>query len=113
MLSIDEQPLTTNDMNIIKKVIIPRISTYWEILQTYLSLDDETNRKYSGDSKQCCTALLEHWISSSQGEAPKTYTKLLEVLNEIPELTGFTEIIKQCLEKEGVFIGQYFFVHCS
>ena len=108
MLSTDEPTLTMHDMNMIKKIIIPRISTYWEILQAYLILDittaDEPDTKYDGDSKQCCTALLEDWISSSKG-VPKTYAKLLEVLNSIPEVTGFTKIIKECLEKEGVFIG--------
>ena len=105
-----EQSLTTNDMIIIKRVIVPRISIHWEILQAYLNLGDET---YNGNSKQCCTALLEDWIYSSKGEAPKTYTKLLEILNKIPELTGFTKIIEQCLENEGVFIGMYFAIFSS
>ena len=110
MLSTDEPTLTIRDMNVIKKIIIPRISTYWEILQAYLMLDitsdDESAKKYNGDSKQCCTALLEDWIISSEGFGdPKTYAKLLDILNEIPEVTGYTKIIKECLEKEGVFIG--------
>ena len=107
VLSTDESTLTISDMIVIKKIIIPRISTYWEILQAYLMFDvttDTLDTKYNGDSKQCCTALLEDWICSSSG-VPKTYAKLLEVLNEIPEVTGFTKIIKECLEKEGVFIG--------
>ena len=107
MLSSSEPTLTIHDMKVIKKIIVPRISTYWEILQAYLMLDittDESAKKYNGDSKQCCTALLEDWITSSEGD-PKTYAKLLEILNEIPEVTGYTKIIKECLEKEGVFIG--------
>ena len=38
---------------------------------------------------------------------PRTYAKLLEILNNIPEVTGFTKIIQQSLENEGILIGMY------
>ena len=96
----------------IKKIVVPRISTYWEILQAYLIIDiEELDKTYAGDPKQCCTALLEDWICSSKGDIPKTYARLLETLNEIPELTGFTKIIQQSLEKEGILIGMCNYVY--
>ena len=111
VLTDKSSTLTKIDMKMIKKIFVPRISTYWEILQAYLmsdiTADDESDKTYTGDPKQCCTALLEDWICSSKGDIPKTYAKLLEILNDIPELTGFTKIIQQSLEKEGILIGTY------
>ena len=111
LIDDDETTLTKNDMRIIKKIIVPRISTCWEILRAYLIMDitagDEPDKIYTGDPKQCCIAVLEDWICSSKGSFPKTYAKLLEILNDIPELTGFTTIIQQSLEKEGILIGMY------
>lgn len=95
-------------MKVIKKIVVPRVSTHWEILGAYLiTSDEESDRKYTGDSKYCCTTVLEEWISSSRGVNPKTYTKLLEVISEIPEVAAFAKIIKQCLENEGIYIGMY------
>ena len=95
-------------MKMIKKIIVPRVSIHWEILQAYLfhgiTIDETSSKKYEGDSRHCCTALLEEWILSNKG-APKTYTVLLEVICEIPEVASFAQIIKECLEKEGVFVG--------
>ena len=111
LIGDDEATLTKYDMKIIKKIIVPRISTYWEILKAYImpdiTADDEPDKTYTGDPKQCCTALLEDWICSSKGHYPKTYAKLLEILNNIPEVTGFTKIIQQSLENEGILIGMY------
>ena len=111
MLTDEPSTLTKIDMKMIKKIFIPRISTYWEMLQAYLMSDitddDEPDKLYIGDPKQCCTALLEDWICSSKQDVPKTCAKLLEILNEIPELTGFTKITQQSLENEGIFIGTY------
>ena len=111
LIEDDEATLTKYDMKIIKKIIVPRISTYWEILKAYImpdiTADDEPDKAYTGDPKQCCTALLEDWICSSKGNSRKTYAKLLEILNDIPEVTGFTKIIKQTLENEGILIGKY------
>ena len=58
--------------------------------------------------RERCTALLEDWVSTDNGVKPKTWKKLIEVLNEIEELEPVIEGIKQCLMSEGVTIdGKY------
>ena len=57
---------------------------------------------HRGDPKQCCTALIEDWISTDNGVKPKTWNKLIEVLSEIDELALATKQIKEALQGEGV-----------
>ena len=63
---------------------------------------------FRGDPKQCCTALIEDWISSNNGVKPKTWDKLIEVLSEINELTSATRDIKDQLQLEGIELNGMF-----
>ena len=98
-------------MKLINKHVIPRISAEWETVAAYLeysiaikNLIIRTNR---GLPRECCTALLEDWITSDNGVKPKTWEKLIEVLNKISSLSMVTKQIKQCLYQEGVLEGIY------
>ena len=104
LLLANELPIT--NMKLMHKIVIPKVSPYWEKLHAYLEYDiitkKEIETKYKGDPQQCCTALLEDWIMSDRRVGPKTYTKLLEVLDEMIEIGSITEQIKNCLVQEKV-----------
>ena len=59
-------------------------------------------------SRDCCKALLEDWVTTDNGVKPKTWEKLIEVLSDIEELQPVIEEIKQKLISEGVtLVGVY------
>jgi len=90
-------------MKLINDIIVPKVSAYWHVVLIYLeygiAFKKELERKHKGDPRQCCAALFEDWITSSRGAGPKTYTKLFEVLDQVPELVGATAEIRQLLGK--------------
>ena len=92
--------------------VIPRISADWETVAAYLeysiatkNLIKKTNR---GLPRECCTGLLEDWITSDNGVKPKTWEKFVDVLSQISSLAMVTKQIKQCLCQEGVLGGKSF-----
>ena len=98
-------------MRLLYKIVIPKISAHWDVVLANLEYDlafkQELDRKYRGNPRECCTALLEDWISSDRGISPKTFTKLLEVLCAINEIASFMRDIMDDLKKEGIPIGNY------
>ena len=93
-----------------QKYVIPRISAEWQTVAAYLEysiattkLIKKTNR---GLPRDCCTELLEDWITTDNGVKPKTWEKFVEVLSEISSLAMVTKQIKQCLYQEGVLGGK-------
>ena len=105
----NEQPIS--DMKLLYKLVIPKISAHWDVvlanLEYELAFKQELDRKYKGNPRECCTALLEDWISSNRGVIPKTFTKLLEVLCTINEIAPFMRDMIEALKKEGIAIGNY------
>ena len=99
------------DVKLMHKHIIPRISADWETVAAYLeySIADKRliNKTHRGLPRECCTELLEDWVSSDKGVKPKTWKKLIEVLKEISSLVAVTKQIEQCLEQEGVLQGNF------
>ena len=104
---VDDHPIT--NMRILHKIIIPKISAHWDVVLANLEYDlafkQELDRMYRGNPRECCTALLEDWISSNRGISPKTFTKLLEVLCAINDIAPFMRDIIDGLKKEGIAIG--------
>ena len=104
---VNGQPIT--GMKLLHKLVIPKISAHWDVVLANLEYDlafkQELDKKYRGDPRQCCTALLEDWITSNRGISPKTYTKLLEVFCSISDIAPFTGDIMDGLKKEGITIG--------
>ena len=100
------EKLCISDTKLINKIIVPKVSVYWHVILFYLGYDiafkKNLEKKYNNDPQQCCTALFENWITSSRGIGPKTYSKLLNVLNQFPETSNYTAEIKQCLKKQGI-----------
>ena len=102
---------TITDMRLLYKIVIPKISAHWDVVLANLEYDlafkQELDRKYRGNPRECCTALLEDWISSNRGISPKTFSKLLEVLCSINDIAPFVRNIMDELRKEGIAIGNY------
>ena len=74
------------DMRNLIKIVIPRIEADWEDLAYLLEFDMNTVkniREGCCDNKKRCKKLLVVWLSSSQGVAPKTWSKLLERIKEV------------------------------
>ena len=105
----NEHPI--NDMRLLYKIVIPKISAHWDVVLANLEYDlafkQELDRKYRGNPRECCTALLEDWISSNRGISPKTFTKLLEVLCTINDIAPFMRDIIDGLKKEGIATGKH------
>ena len=103
----NDQPIT--DMKLLYKLVIPKISAHWDVVLANLEYDlafkQELHRKYRGNPRECCTDLLEDWISSDRGISPKTFTKLLEVLCTINDVAPFMRDMIDGLKKEGIAIG--------
>ena len=92
------------------KHVIPRISAEWDTVAAFLDYStamkntiDKANR---GLPRECCTELLENWITTDNGVKPKTWEKFVEVLSKISQLAMVTKEIKQCLYQEGVLGGK-------
>ena len=97
-------------MELVHKHVIPKISEEWETvcdhLEYSLAIKNIISRTNNESSTECCTALLKDWVTSDNGVKPKTWEKLIEVLNEISSLAVVTKQIKQYLYKEGVIAGK-------
>ena len=93
------------------KLVIPKVSAHWDVVLTNLQYDlafkQELDRRFNGNPRQCCVALLEDWISSNRGVSPKTFTKLLEVLCTINDIAPFMTDMIDGFKKEGITIGMY------
>ena len=87
------------------KLVIPEVSYCWKKIADFLeypaSKKKEIGVRQHSDPYNCCAELMEDWLNSDQGGTPKTWHKLLSVLEEIKELSRVTYSIKQNLLKEG------------
>ena len=87
------------------KLVIPQISAHWKIVAAYLEYPltkkKEIDERHHGDPSNCCTELMEDWLTSNQGVSPKSWHKLLSVLKEIGQLSSAANYIEQCLINEG------------
>ena len=93
-------------MKLIRKLVIPKVSYCWEAIADFLEYatakKKEIKERQRGDPSKCCIELMEDWLTSDRGVAPKTWHKLVSVLKEIKELSSEVDSIKQSLLKEGL-----------
>ena len=96
-------------MKLLHEHVIPRICAEWETVAAYLGysipMKKMISRTNRGLPRECCTVLLEDWVTTDNGVKPKTWEKLIEVLSEISSLAMVTKQIKKCLQQEGVLEG--------
>ena len=63
--------------------------------------------------RQCCTALLEDWVTTDNGVKPKTWKKLIEVLSEVEDVKPVINEIKEGLMSEGVVLYGGYVIVCT
>ena len=99
------------------KYVIPNISADWEEVAAFLEFNNPTIRSIKkanrGLPRECCTELLQDWITTHNGVKPKTWEKFIEVLSQIGSLAMVTRQIKQCLSQEGVLGGDFCITVCG
>lgn len=93
---------------LIEGIVLPRVSAHWDTIAAFLEYPipktKEINVHCRGDPRQCCKMLLEDWFTTSNGVAPKTWEKLVEVLSEISDIAASTVQIKKSLREKGMII---------
>ena len=99
------------NLMLMHKHVIPNISADWEVVAAFLDYNIPTinliKRAHRRLPRECCTELLQDWITTDNGVKPKTYEKFIEVLSQIGSLVMVTRQIKQCLCQEGVLGGDF------
>ena len=97
---------TEPSMKWVHKLIIPQVSYCWRKLADYLEYSvakkKEIEERQRGDPYKCCVELMEDWLTSDRGVAPKTWCTLVSVIKEIEELASSANSIEQHLLKEGL-----------
>ena len=85
------------------KFVIPKIAADWETVAYFLEFQPSRvkiiKEKCLNNPEKCCREVFIHWLDSKEGISPKTWKKLLKILNDITELTAVTEQIKKELEQ--------------
>ena len=94
------------NMKWMHKVVIPRVSFCWEKVADYLEYEiekkKEIEKKSHHDPTECCTHLMQDWLCSDRGVAPKTWNTLISTLKDIKELSSIVCTIEQELSQEGL-----------
>ena len=96
--------LTTTEPTMKQLVIsvVPRITAEWNKVAHCLEFTIPSikiiRQKYRDDPEECCRTLLEEWISTDQGVAPKNWTTLLSVLKQIRGLASACNEIEEDLK---------------
>ena len=81
------------------KVVVPRIAAEWEDFAYALDYDiyivQYIKYKHYDDPRECCKELLKNWLITNNGAKPKTWSTLLEIVEEVDALVpARKEIIK-------------------
>ena len=86
----------------INKIVIPRIQAEWQDVAyalCYKICEVKAIRTDNKNSKKCCQELFEDWLSTNHGAGPKTWSTLLDKLDEVKDLTAARNEIMSELEK--------------
>ena len=81
----------------INKIVIPKVMNQWQELAEGFRYDDEIIDKIkaqrSNNPQECCREFFRDWLRFDHCEGPKTWLKLLEIIEE------YTLIAKDIKEK--------------
>ena len=95
-------------MRLLHEIVVPRIAADWDVVAVYLGYEVEYKQliktRCHHDPERCCLELLEDWLTSNRGVTPKSWSKLIEVLKGIKDLTATTERIVEDLTTAGVIV---------
>ena len=82
-------------------IVIPLIQAEWEdvahILRFDIHMVDAFGDKHKNDPSKCCREMLKDWLKSDRGVSPKTWSTLLDVIGELPNLAAAKEKIMEKL----------------
>ena len=96
------------NMRLLHEIVVPRIAAKWDHVAIYLRYEVEYKQlikeRCHHDPERCCLELLEDWLCSNRGVAPKSWSKLIEVLREIKSLKAATAKIVEDLTTAGVLV---------
>ena len=91
------------EMGDLNKIVIPRIQAEWEnvafALRYKIAMVKTIREKHREDPKKCCSGFLQDWLTSKNGNSPKTWRTLLNALKEVDELTSAVQEIEEELNK--------------
>ena len=74
------------DMKIMYRHVVSKLSSNWTSVGDYLGYSvSERNGFRCANNNKSLAALLENWISTSNGRKPKTWSTFFEVLNELDQ----------------------------
>ena len=90
-------------MTDLTKIVIPFIQAEWETIGYMLHCDIHTiiaiGEKYSNNPSKCCREVLKDWLTSDRGVHSKTWSTLLNVIGQLPELADVKKKIITRLHK--------------
>ena len=90
-------------MGKINKFVVPQIQAEWEdvafALQYKIPTVNAIKAKHNDNPNKCCKELFKDWLSTDHGVGPRTWSTLLEKLQEIEDLAVATSEIKTELQK--------------
>ena len=90
--------LTAVEMHELTEIVIPKIKAEWESLAYCMRYQPSDVTGFKTDFqnlKQCCKELFINWITTDHGPKPKTYQTLLSHIENIKDLVGVSEVIKE------------------
>ena len=90
-------------MAVINSIVIPRIQAEWEDVAYALRYEIPTVsaiKANNNNTKKCCKELFIDWLSTDHGVHPKTWSTLIEKLDEVEDLAAATNEIKSELAKK-------------
>ena len=74
------------NMQMMYKHVVSKLSPYWTSVGDYLEYSVAERNSFRGaNNNKSLAALLENWISTSNGREPKTWSTFFKVLNELDE----------------------------
>ena len=87
-------------MGDINKIVIPKIQAEWEDVAYALHYEIPTvnaiKATCNDNPKKCCKELFKDWLSTDHGASPKTWSTLLDKLEEVKDLaTARGEIMEE------------------
>ncbi|XP_065903549.1 uncharacterized protein [Dysidea avara] len=105
-LSLDSQVKTTVNIGMLTKpkmenlvfVMVPKIKEHWEdvahILQFKFTDVEAIKAQHNEDPRKCCWQLFQDWLWTDKGVHPKTWSTLLDKLEQVEELKAVMDEIK-------------------
>ena len=73
-------------MKIMYRCVVSKLSPYWTSVGDYLEYSVAERNSFKGASNnKSLAALLENWITTSNGRKPKTWSTFFKALNELDE----------------------------